>query len=143
MKWNQRFMRLALEARSWVKGPDLGVGAAVVSPNKRQLSLGYSGLARGMDVTKSLLTDPSVKDNYMVHAELNAILNASCALTGWTLYSTKFPCTRCATAAIQAGITRVVAPEPDCSSRWCGNQKDSMALLQALGVEVTIYEGKV
>lgn len=122
VKWDGRFMALALEARSWVKGPDLGVGACLVSPDRRGFSLGYSGLPRGMNDELARITKPEFKDQHMVHAELNAILNASRSVVGWTLYSTTHPCSHCASAIIQAGIIRVVAPRPTQeqldTSRW-------------------------
>ena len=45
---------------------------------------------------------------YVVHAELNAILNAGQPLDDCTIYVTLFPCNECAKAIIQAGITEVV-----------------------------------
>ena len=45
---------------------------------------------------------------YVVHAELNAILNSIQDLHGCTLYVSLFPCNECAKAIIQAGITCVV-----------------------------------
>lgn len=135
-KWDERFFRLAIEARSWVKGPDLGVGAVLVSPDRRSLSMGYSGLPRGMDVPEELLVDPEFKDKYMIHAELNAILNAGCSLAGWTLYSTTCTCSLCAAAAIQAGVARVVMPKPQHNSRWLLSQKAGVFALHNAGIEI-------
>ena len=45
---------------------------------------------------------------YVVHAELNAILNSIQDLHGCTLYVSLFPCNECAKAIIQAGISCVV-----------------------------------
>ena len=122
LRWDARFMQLALQARSWTKGPDLGVGACVVSPDMRGLSLGYSGLPRGMADSPDRLDGSSAKDPWVVHAELNAILNAARSVVGWTLYSTTHPCSHCASAIIQAGVSRVVAPDPTIeawqTSRW-------------------------
>ena len=44
---------------------------------------------------------------YVVHAELNAILNATCSLKGSVLYVTHEPCEECLKAIIQAGIKEV------------------------------------
>lgn len=45
----------------------------------------------------------------MVHAELNAILNANGRdLTGSRIYVALFPCNECAKAIIQSGIKEVV-----------------------------------
>lgn len=138
--WDQRFMRLALEARTWVKGPDLGVGACVVGGDRRRLSLGYSGLPRGVKDTTDRITAPEYKDHHMVHAELNAILNASCALEGWTLFSTTCPCSNCAAAAIQAGIRRVVSPPPDRASRWHRSHLEGREALREAGVTIVDFD---
>ena len=46
---------------------------------------------------------------YVVHAELNAILNAKGKdLTGCSIYVALFPCNECAKAIIQSGIKEVV-----------------------------------
>ena len=45
---------------------------------------------------------------YVVHAELNAILNASTSLKGCRIYTSLFPCNECCKAIIQSGIREVV-----------------------------------
>ena len=45
---------------------------------------------------------------YVVHAELNAILNSIKSLKNCTIYVTHFPCNECAKAIVQAGIKKVV-----------------------------------
>ncbi|ADK73417.1 deoxycytidylate deaminase [Roseobacter phage RDJL Phi 1] len=142
-KWDKRFMRLACEARTWVKGPDLGVGACVVSPDNRGFSLGYSGLPRGMKDTNDRITETEFKDHHMVHAELNAILNASRSVVGWTLYATTHPCSHCAGAIIQAGIKRVVAPMPPLhsDSRWAPSWAHARMAFKEAGVIFFPYEG--
>lgn len=142
-KWDKRFMRLACEARSWVKGPDLGVGACVVSPDRRGFSLGYSGLPKGMKDTTERITKPEFKDFCIVHAELNAILNASRSVVGWTMYATTHPCSHCASAIVQAGITRVVAPKPplDSKSRWLESWAMARTIFKEAGVNFYPYEG--
>lgn len=138
--WDTRFMRLALEARSWVKGPDLGVGACLVSPDRRGFSLGYSGLPRGMSDTDLRMTEPEFKDYHMVHAELNAILNAPGPVVGWSIYATTCPCAHCAAAIIQAGIVRVVSPAPQRGGRWHRHQLEGREALREVGVEVVTLE---
>src|SRR6185369_14951646 len=49
------------------------------------------------------------RHSYVVHAEINATLNCVVhPLNGATIYTTQFPCPRCAQAIIQAGIKKVV-----------------------------------
>lgn len=141
MSWDDRFMGLALEVRSWVKGPDLGVGACIVSPNRRQFALGYSGLPRNIEDSVDRLTSKLVKDAACVHAEINAIINAQCSVVGWTLYATKCPCSNCAAAILQAGISTVVAPLPDKTSSWCYLQETALELFKEGGVHYEAYNG--
>lgn len=52
------------------------------------------------------------KTPYVVHAEANAILNASAAsLRGARLYVTMYPCCECAKLLIQAGVREVTFAE--------------------------------
>lgn len=139
--WDQRFIDLAAEAQSWTKGPDAGVGVCLVSPDKRGLSLGFSGFPRGLADTDRRLTTQSVKDAYLVHAELNAILNAGRSVAGWTLYSTKFPCSHCAAAIIQAGIVEVVSLEIDGGSRWASSQDTAKNIMTEAQLKIRTYNG--
>lgn len=88
------------------------VGACIVNPQKRVVGLGYNGFPYGCEDDEF----PWARDGqfletkypYVVHAELNAILNSIQDLHGCTLYVSLFPCNECAKAIIQAGITCVV-----------------------------------
>ena len=53
-------------------------------------------------------TEAKIKNTFIVHAELNAILNAPRSVAGCDLYVSLFPCNECAKAIIQAGIKRVI-----------------------------------
>lgn len=50
----------------------------------------------------------TTKYAYVVHAELNAILNATQSLQGCTIYVSLFPCNECSKAIIQSGIKEIV-----------------------------------
>lgn len=86
-----------------------GVGACIVSPDNRNISLGYSGSPPGTDHCDD-------KDHIMVdgscvrtiHAEENAILNSSFSLKGCRIYTTAFPCYNCSKRIIAAGIVEVI-----------------------------------
>jgi dCMP deaminase len=57
---------------------------------------------------RSGATDADTKYPYVVHAELNAILNANGRdLRGSRIYVALFPCNECAKAIIQSGIQEV------------------------------------
>jgi dCMP deaminase len=132
--WDNRFMALALQARSWTKGEGPGVGVCLVSPDKKSFSLGYSGFPHGMDDTPVALRDVATRDAFTLHAEVNAIINAGRNLNGWWLFSTKAPCSVCAAAIVQAGVSRVIAPKPENSSRWLTSCLNGDSLFKYTGV---------
>ena len=111
ISWDEYFMGVALLAAKRSKDPNTQVGACIVNKNKRILSTGYNGFPYGCsDDTFSWDRDgDDTKYKYVVHAELNAILNAGGRdLTGSRLYVDLFPCNECAKAIIQSGISEVV-----------------------------------
>lgn len=114
LTWNEYFMALAVLSSYRSKDPSTQVGACIINPkNNRVLSLGYNGFPNGCsdDVFPWGKTNRKEEDNkysYVVHAELNAILNAKQDLVGSTLYVTHFPCAECAKAIVQSGIKEVV-----------------------------------
>lgn len=137
-KWDLRFVEMAQLVSTWSKDPEAQVGAVIVSPTKRQFSLGFNGFVSGArDDYRHMEADE--KNRHTVHAELNAILNARSSVEGWTLYATKFPCHECAKAVIQAGVARVVCLEPD-NGKWAGTQDEADVELQEAAVEVSIYQ---
>lgn len=89
------------------KDPRTKVGAAILSSDGRQVSLGYNGLPVGYPDTPENWTAP-LKYEIVVHAEMNAILNAPFDTAGATLYCALKPCHRCLMHAINARIKRVV-----------------------------------
>ncbi len=95
------------------KDPNTQVGACIVNADKRIVGIGYNGLPRGCDDDEFPWENSNEeylanKYPFVVHAELNAILNSSLSLKGCTLYVSLFPCNECAKAIIQSGISEVV-----------------------------------
>lgn len=111
ISWDEYFMGVALLAAKRSKDPNTQVGACIVNKNKRILSTGYNGFPYGCsdDTFSWERSGSDTKYKYVVHAELNAILNAGGKdLSGARLYVDLFPCNECAKAIIQSGITEVV-----------------------------------
>lgn len=111
ISWDEYFMGVALLAAKRSKDPNTQVGACIVNKNKRILSTGYNGFPYGCsDDTFPWERDgEDTKYKYVVHAELNAILNAGGRdLTGSRIYVDLFPCNECAKAIIQSGISEIV-----------------------------------
>lgn len=88
------------------KDPVTKVGACIVKDNKI-VGIGYNGFPIGCP-DNLFSWDKEEKHNYVVHAELNAILNSTTKLDNAKLYTTLFPCPNCAKAIIQVGIKEVI-----------------------------------
>ena len=111
ISWDEYFMGVALLAARRSKDPSTLVGACIVSPEKIIISTGYNGLPNGCsdDEYPWGREGEETKYPYVVHAELNAILNAGGrVLRGAKLYVALFPCNECAKAIIQSGIKEVI-----------------------------------
>lgn len=109
LKWYRRFLKLAEHVSYWSKDPSTKVGAVIVDKHNRVVGMGYNGFPRGVMDHEERYADRPTKYKYVVHAELNAILNAAVPVDGATIFTYPFaPCTECAKAIIQAGIDRVV-----------------------------------
>ena len=113
ISWDEYFMGVALLAAERSKDPSTQVGACIIDNNNRIISTGYNGFPKGCsDDEFPWNRDESKGDTkyqYVVHAELNAILNASGkSLAGSTLDVGLFPCNECAKAIIQSGVKEVI-----------------------------------
>ena len=113
--WHSMFMGVALLAAARSKDARKRNGACIVSSDNKILGVGYNGLPRGCNdddpsYWSDIDGDPvQSRHSYIVHAEVNAILNCVVLpLNGSTIYTTQFPCPRCVQSIIQVGIKRVV-----------------------------------
>ena len=108
--WDEYFMGVAMLAARRSKDPNTQVGACIVSPENIIISTGYNGLPNGCsdDEYPWDREGPETKYPFVVHAELNAILNSGGRrLDGARLYVALFPCNECAKAIIQSGIREI------------------------------------
>ena len=81
INWDEYFMGIALLTAMRSKDPSSQVGACIVSPENKILSLGYNGMPIGCDddaMPWEREGEPlNTKYMYVCHAELNAILNSA------------------------------------------------------------------
>ena len=113
ISWDEYFMGVALLAAERSKDPSTQVGACIVDSENRILSTGYNGFPHGCSDDEFPWNrdeaQGETKYAFVVHAELNAILNASGkSLAGSRVYVGLFPCNECAKAIIQAGVKEVI-----------------------------------
>lgn len=109
--WDEYFMGVAILASKRSKDPNTQVGACIVNEDNIILSTGYNGFPVGCsdDEYPWMREGENTKYPYVVHAELNAILNANGRnLRGSRIYVALFPCNECAKAIIQSGIKEVI-----------------------------------
>lgn len=140
-KWDTRFMELAKQVSTWSKDPSTKIGAVIVGEGHRVLSTGYNGFPRGVEDSEARLNDRETKYKYVVHGELNAILNAAAfgvPLAGSSIYVYGLPvCHDCAKAIAQSGIKCVYIQADKIPDKW----KDSWNISKDIFMEagVTCY----
>ena len=113
INWDEYFMGIAMLAAMRSKDPNTQVGACIVSEDNIIISTGYNGMPKGCSDDEFPWERDGQQDMtkypYVVHAELNAILNANGRdLRGSRIYVALFPCNECAKAIIQSGIKEVL-----------------------------------
>ena len=141
ISWDEYFMGVALLAAKRSKDPSTQVGACIVDSNNVILTTGYNGFPQGCsdDEFPWDREGEVTKYPYVVHAELNAILNASGkSLRDSSLYVALFPCNECAKAIIQAGVKEVIY----LSDKYADTPatKASKMMLKAAGVALRRFE---
>ena len=144
--WDEYFMGVAILTAQRSKDPNTQVGCCIVDRNKRILSTGYNGFPSGCSDDdfpwgRAGEDENHTKYPFVVHAELNAILNAGGKdLTGSTLYVALFPCNECAKAIIQAGISEIIY----LSYKYSGTLSNvaSKRMLTSAGVKLTQFTGR-
>lgn len=143
INWDEYFMGIAALSALRSKDPNSQVGACIVSPENKILSMGYNGFPLGCSDEKFPWDREGApeltKYPYVVHSELNAILNyRGGSLQGTKIYVTLFPCNECAKAIIQAGIKTVIYD----SDKYDGTPMNvvSKKLLETAGVEIVKYQ---
>lgn len=136
ISWEEYFMGVALLSAKRSKDPSTQVGACIVNEEKRIIGIGYNGFPKNCDDRvfpwerngKFLET----KYPFVVHAEVNAILNSTGNIKNATLYVSLFPCNECAKIIIQSGIKEIVYMD----DKYNGTESDiaSKKMLDSAGV---------
>jgi len=141
--WDAYFMGVATLSAIRSKDDSSQVGACIVNQKNRIVGIGYNGLPIGCEdddfpwEREGNYLD--TKYPYVVHAEPNAILNATVALDGARMYVTLFPCNECAKLIIQSGIREIIYG----CDKYAGTESDIAAkrLFAAAGVKTRKLEG--
>lgn len=141
ISWDEYFMGVAMLSARRSKDPNTQVGACIVSPEHKILSMGYNGFPLGCS-DDDFTWEREGEDNkyfYSTHSELNAILNyRGGSLEGALMYVTLFPCNECAKAIIQSGIREIIYD--DDKYEFTAGVIASKRMLRAAGVNFRRYD---
>lgn len=140
-RWANKFIGLAQHVAGWSKDPSTQVGAVLVDSRMRVIGMGYNGFPRGYEAQQEGEVDRETKLSLTVHAEVNAVLNATAATEGSVLVTWPLPpCDRCAALLINAGIRGVLAPPLSMvPARWWPMMDVAHDLMFDCGVKMRMY----
>lgn len=127
-------MALAEHVSQWSKDPSTKVGAVIVNDRRIVVAIGYNGFPRGVSDDPERYADRPTKYSFVVHAEMNAILNATEDVRGCTLYVTLAPCNECTKLVVQSGIGTIVTPPRNEAYAELHGARASEAMLAEAGV---------
>jgi dCMP deaminase len=137
-KWDRRFLEMARLVSSWSKDPSTKIGVVLVK-DRKVVATGYNGFPTGI-ADDDRLDDRERKYALVVHAEMNALLQAGRDAEGSTLYLWGFsgcPCQNCTKHIIQAGVKKVVYYDgPTPPERWAAELEAARNTLGEASVEV-------
>ena len=136
--WDTRYLALAWHFGTWSKDPSRQIGAVAIGKNGEIIAQGYNGFPRGIEDTDERYDIREEKYKYVVHAEMNAIYNATyngVSLDEATMYIVGLPCcSECAKGLIQVGIKRVVM-KAQINERWAESWKLTEQLFNETNIE--------
>ncbi len=142
LSWDEYFMGIAYLSAMRSKDPSTQVGACIIDEDKKIIGIGYNGFPIGSNDDEMPWNKEGefldTKYPYVVHAELNAILNSIKSLKNCTIYVTHFPCNECAKAIVQSGIKKVVYFSDKHKDK--DSTKASIRILENAGLEVKKVE---
>ena len=142
LKWVSRYFKIAELVSTWSKDPSSKVGAIIVGDKGQIISQGYNGFPRGVADTSERYNTREIKYKLVVHAEMNAILNAlynGSSVVGAAIYIHNLPvCQECAKAIIQAGISEVFI-DTRVNERWQEAWNFSKMMFSECGVKCYYY----
>lgn len=102
------FLQLAiLNGCNLSKDPSRKVGCIIVSQDEKHYSFGYNGFPKNIEETKEKWSRPK-KYSYVLHAEINSVINANFDTEKSTAYTSFKPCHLCLGVLINAGVKRVI-----------------------------------
>ena len=122
------------------------IGAVIVGSDNEIVSTGYNSFPRGINDDIQERQERPEKYYWVVHAEMNAILNAArigVSTKDCTMYLTcGVPCSDCCRGIINSGIKRIYCKKEDTTrnrEHWDAHAARSRVMFEESGVEVLFY----
>ncbi len=132
-KWEKRFIEMAKLVSTWSKD-GVGVGAVIIDGQRCVRGVGYNGFPRGVNDDEERYKEKMVKLKLVVHAEANAVMNATSDIRETALFCTRYPCSDCAKMIIQKGIIYVYSPPPKTEGHWAEDAEFTRQMFKEAGI---------
>jgi dCMP deaminase len=152
ISWDTYFMGVAYLSSLRSKDDSSQVGACIVNTKNRIVGIGDNGMPIGCEDDQFPWEREGdfldTKYPYVVHAEPNAILNATVPLDHSKIYVTLFPCNECVKLIIQSGIKEIIylsdkydgTPSDVAAKRMLVAAKINYRKLEDFNLDVIIHE---
>ena len=146
MNWDQYFLNIAEQVKEKSKDRRTKIGAVIIGEDNEIVSTGYNSFPRGINDDVEERQQRPEKYFWMVHGELNAILNAArigVSTKNCKMYLTcGVPCSNCGRAIINAGITEIFCKTEDTTrnrEKWDEESSKTRQMFEESGVKITFY----
>jgi dCMP deaminase len=127
--------------------PSTKVGAAILDADHKLIGDGYNGPPKRIHPSSMPWEregeQGKTKYEWVIHAEENAIDNATAPTDGATMYCTLQPCHECAKRIIQAGIRRVVYLDNKYKTVWFTQLAEQMLSMVDITCEQHEWSGSM
>ena len=147
MEWTHYFLQIAETVKLKSKDQRTQIGAVIVGEDNEIVSTGYNSFPRGINDDIQERQERPEKYYWVVHAEMNAILNAArigVSTKDCTMYLTcGVPCSDWCRGIINAGIKRIFVKMEDTTrnrEHWDAHAARSRVMFEESGVQVCFYE---
>ena len=117
----------------------------MITRDNKIISQGYNGFPEQIKSIVEDKVDRETKYQYVVHAEVNTLINAEVSIRDCSIYVHGLPiCTSCASILIRAGIKRVVMSgsnfflKSETSDFWLNQNKVSQLMFHESKIDVII-----
>lgn len=151
--WDEMYMNMCYEVASRSPDESTHSGCYIATQDNTPVSFGYNGFPRGIANTPERQQRP-LKYQYFEHCERNAFYNAgregkSCL--GAKIYMIWLPCSDCARAIIQEGISEAIVHQQGqlafkmsrSESVWDADHDEVLGMLAEAGVKFRWYTGPI